>query len=95
VHEGFCNVFERLLLGFSKEAGPYGVDGAYDLNRVAVLGLELEGLWDEIAVDASNGVFVRGLYVVGDCAGIAQGILQAMVAGIQAGHALSLAVAGS
>ncbi len=62
----------------------------FDLDRLLaesiVVGPELEFLWDEIEIDADGQTSIAGLYVLGDAAGLAQGIIQAMMMGIRAGE---------
>jgi uncharacterized protein len=70
-------VFERLIASFS----PSGVLGE-NTHRVGVIGLELESLWDELVLTPAMRTSVPGLYACGDCAGVAQGILQAAVSGL-------------
>jgi len=82
IHAAMCAVFERLMAFFAP-SGRFDSHGT-DAARVGVIGLELEGLWDELDVAASMETSVPGLYACGDCAGIAQGILQAAVSGLAA-----------
>ncbi|MGG8410497.1 DNA polymerase subunit beta [Streptomyces sp. 12297] len=69
-----------------------GVDDI--LDDVLVVGPELEFLWDKPAVDADGRVPGLPVYVVGDSAGIAQGIVQAAMMGIAAGRAIAGTGAG-
>ena len=86
IHNSICRVFERLLGGFTGQTvSPGSLPDWY--QRVAVMGLELEGLWDEIRVSQSMESTLDGLYVCGDCSGHAQGILQAAAGGIAAAAA--------
>jgi uncharacterized FAD-dependent dehydrogenase len=55
-------------------------------EQVAVIGLELESLWDELELTTGMQTSLPGLYAVGDCTGLAQGILQAAVGGLAASH---------
>lgn len=89
-HKAFCSVFENLLMSFLKinEGGNLNELDIY-LQQVAVMGLELESLWDEVIVDYSMQSSLKNLYVIGDCNGMAQGILQSMASGIAtANHCL-------
>jgi len=92
IHTAFCEVFEQLLGLFTH--GHYRPD--VDAKRVAVAGLELESLWDELAVSPALETSMPGLYACGDCAGLAQGILQAAVSGLAAAeHIASTATAST
>lgn len=80
-HQGFCQAVERYMqevLGHTT-----GVPQAL-LDDMLVIALELEGLWDVMEVDMHLETSRPGLFVTGDAAGIAQGILQAMTTGIVA-----------
>ncbi|UGQ14342.1 FAD-dependent oxidoreductase [Yinghuangia sp. ASG 101] len=79
VHAAMCTVFEELMASFT--ARPFAHDQA---RQVGVIGLELESLWDELAVDDGMETSLPGLYAAGDCTGLAQGILQAAVSGLAA-----------
>jgi uncharacterized FAD-dependent dehydrogenase len=63
------------------------------LDDVLVVGPELEFLWDKPATDVNCKVPDLPVYVVGDSAGIAQGIVQAAMMGIAAGRAITTASA--
>ena|GEM_PF-1464014 len=84
IHETYCAVFEELVAEFANMAGHH-----VDVSRVTTLALELEGLWDEIRVTRFMESSIPGLFVAGDCAGIAQGVLQAAVGGVQVATAIS------
>ncbi|PYC77274.1 hypothetical protein C7C46_19190 [Streptomyces tateyamensis] len=58
-------------------------------SQVAVIGLELENLWDELKLTDSLETTAPGLYAAGDCTGLAQGILQAAVGGLVAAEAIT------
>ncbi|MEW1657816.1 FAD-dependent oxidoreductase [Streptomyces sp. NPDC093707] len=88
VHTAMRAVFEELMPSFAGHA--FNED---DAARTAVIGLELESLWDELALTEHLETSLPGLYAAGDCSGLAQGILQAAVAGLAAAdHALASAV---
>jgi uncharacterized FAD-dependent dehydrogenase len=89
VHSALCVVFESLMASFS----PQGVLRE-DARRVGVLGLELESLWDELMLTPAMCTSVPGLYACGDCAGAAQGILQAAVSGLAAARDITAELAG-
>ncbi|MGW0660110.1 hypothetical protein [Streptodolium elevatio] len=79
VHAALCTVFEELIAAFT---GRPLADR--EAQQVAVIGLELENLWDELALTDGMETSLPGLYAAGDCTGLAQGILQAAVAGLAA-----------
>lgn len=79
VHTAMRTVFEELMPSFAGR--PLSNQ---DAARIAVIGLELESLWDELALTPHMETSLPGLYAAGDCSGLAQGILQAAVAGIAA-----------
>ncbi|WTW98247.1 FAD-dependent oxidoreductase [Streptomycetaceae bacterium NBC_01309] len=79
VHAALCTVFEELIGAF---IGRPLTDR--EARQVAVIGLELENLWDELALTEGMETSLPGLYAAGDCTGLAQGILQAAVAGLAA-----------
>ncbi|MFH8626028.1 DNA polymerase subunit beta [Streptomyces vietnamensis] len=56
------------------------------LDDILVVGPELEFLWDKPAIDADCKVPGLPIHVVGDSAGIAQGIVQAAMMGIATGR---------
>jgi uncharacterized FAD-dependent dehydrogenase len=85
-HEAFCTVFERVINAFGQLNGARGRPPS---ESFLVYGLEVESVWDRMELSTSfETPELPGLYVVGDCAGIAQGILQAMVTGVAAGRAI-------
>ncbi|WP_084258616.1 DNA polymerase subunit beta [Microtetraspora malaysiensis] len=61
------------------------------LDEVLVVGPEMEFLWEKPEIDADCKVPDLPVYVVGDSAGIAQGIVQAAMMGIAAGRAINSA----
>lgn len=82
VHAAMCESFEELL-GFFNPQLDLG-DCAGVAERVAVIGLELESLWDELRVSSSMETSLPGLYAIGDCSGVAQGVLQSATSGLAA-----------
>lgn len=80
IRDAFCSVFEELMEFFL----PGGFVPDRHGSQIGVVGLELEGLWDELAVTPEMQTSLHGLYTCGDCAGVAQGILQAAVSGLAA-----------
>lgn len=79
VHAALCTVFEELITAF---VGRPLTDR--EARQVAVIGLELENLWDELALTDGMETSLPGLHAAGDCTGLAQGILQSAVAGLAA-----------
>jgi len=80
IHSAFCRVIKRLVQWFDSDSGDH--EGSKALQTIGVVGLELENLWDEIDVTRGMETSLPGLYAIGDCAGIAQGILQSTVSGL-------------
>jgi len=76
--DAFCSAFEKMLDAFPAPAESF-----------LVYGLELESMWDVVDVSPDfESTTMPGLFVLGDCAGVAQGILQAMTTGIAAARAI-------
>ena len=92
VHAGFCGAFERLFSTFCELSGKASDKRhiAPFTSHVGVVGLELEGLWDKVQVTPLMQSSIQNLYVVGDCAGVAQGILQAMTSGVVAASGIMM-----
>lgn len=95
VHELFTD-FQRRTLSeeFNRFMAPileleYGDQPSRLLDEVIVIGLEAEFLWDEVAVSAAAETSVPGIFVAGDAAGLAQGIIQAMMLGAAAGREIA------
>jgi uncharacterized protein len=86
IHSAFVGVLEELVGAFAVRSG-HTVPDVF--RRIGVAALELEGLWDEIDVDQYMQSSVPNLYVCGDCAGHAQGILQAATSGLAAANGIS------
>ncbi|MER5354632.1 DNA polymerase subunit beta [Kitasatospora sp. NPDC002551] len=84
-HASLTAGVRRLLASILDHAGhPATLTALAD--QVLVVGPELEFLWDKPAVDTTCRVPGLPVYVVGDSAGIAQGIVQAAMMGIAAGR---------
>lgn len=79
--QGFANVMRPMLElgGFTETIGDIE-------DEVLVMGLEVEFLWSHVAVDPSTETTQPNLFVVGDAAGIAQGVIQAAMMGMKAGE---------
>ena len=79
-HEGMCFVFEQLIAKFIS-----GTNFINNINEVLsntyVIGMEIEGFWDVLEIDTKMQSSIENLFVVGDCAGVAHGILQASISG--------------
>lgn len=75
VHAALTDSFVELMAIFTESDAT---------DQVGVVGLELESLWDELELTAGMQTTLPGLYAVGDCSGLAQGILQAAVGGLAA-----------
>ncbi|MFC8452151.1 DNA polymerase subunit beta [Kitasatospora sp. NPDC057223] len=84
-HASLTAGLRRLLASILDHGGhPTALEDLAD--QVLVVGPELEFLWDKPAIDAACRVPGLPVYVVGDSAGIAQGIVQAAMMGIAAGR---------
>lgn len=59
-------------------------------KNILVVGLALEFLWDEQIIDENSMSIVKGCYLVGDIAGISQGIISAMAMGLIASKHIDL-----
>ncbi|WP_147403859.1 FAD-dependent monooxygenase [Nocardia panacis] len=77
-----------LLSAFDDLIGFFAGSGTAHEEQVGVIGLELENTWDELVVSPSLETSVSRLYAAGDCAGLAQGILQAGVGGLAAAEGI-------
>ncbi|MET8541565.1 FAD-dependent monooxygenase [Kitasatospora sp. NPDC004799] len=84
IHAALCDAFEDLMAYFNGNArtGPAA-------SQTAVIGLELESLWDELNLTDNLETTAPGLYAAGDCTGLAQGILQAAVGGLAVAEAIT------
>lgn len=101
VHELFTD-FQRRTLSeeFNRFMAPileleYGDHPSRLLDEVIVIGLEAEFLWDEVTISATAETSVSGIFVAGDAAGLAQGIIQAMMLGAAAGREIARRIASS
>lgn len=79
---GFENIMRPML-----ELGGSAVTIDEITDQVLVMGLELEFLWSHVKLDETAQTPMRNIFVVGDAAGIAQGVVQAMMMGMRAGEA--------
>ncbi len=82
-HQNIVRSFNQIMLPILKNSGSNKkvVD---IIDEVIVIGLELEFLWNKINIDTYGETSKSGIFVVGDTAGIAQGIIQAMMMGLRA-----------
>jgi uncharacterized FAD-dependent dehydrogenase len=84
-----------LIAGFSRVMDAILAHGRFERthdeleNEIVVIGPEIEFLWDRVAVDANCQVSGLPLHVLGDAAGIAQGVVQAAMMGIAAGESIA------
>jgi uncharacterized FAD-dependent dehydrogenase len=53
------------------------------IDEVIVVGLEIEFLWNKININSYGETSQKGIWVAGDTAGVAQGIIQAMMMGLR------------
>ncbi|WP_370424094.1 hypothetical protein AB8O64_35470 (plasmid) [Streptomyces sp. QH1-20] len=87
-HESLVTGFERLMASIlTHSRTPSTVADLHD--QVLVIGPELEFLWERPQIDTGCRVPGLPVYVVGDAAGIAQGIVQAAMMGVAAGQAIA------
>lgn len=89
IHAAFCSVFEDLMAGFTRPRPGRRAPSPFDPSQVAVIGLELESLWDQLHVSAGMETSLPGLFACGDCSGLAQGILQAATSGVAAAEEIT------
>ena len=57
-------------------------------KKINVIALEIEGIWDKIEINNDFMSSIPNLYVAGDCAGLSQGIIQAMISGVAVAKAV-------
>lgn len=84
---GFCTALEELILEFCR-ISDINEPIQSILGKITVLGLELESIWNETLLTPYMETSISNLYAVGDCAGIAQGILQASIGGVVAANGI-------
>lgn len=86
---------EVIMRGFRELMAPIldvaGESRATDdlLDEILVIGLEAEFLWSRVVLDEHSQTGQPNLFVVGDAAGYAQGVIQAMVMGLAAGRRIA------
>lgn len=87
-HIAFCQVADEIFQWVMEWNGLGREETEAFEKRIHVLGIEIESLWDTVLLDKNMMTTVEGLYVIGDCAGIAQGIMPATISGIYAAERL-------
>lgn len=87
-HDAIVRGFKELMAPIL-EMSETGVTVEDIAAEVIVVGLEVEFMWDRVEVDAGFQTSVSNLHVVGDAAGVAQGVIQAMMTGMAAGEAIA------
>jgi len=86
-HLGFCKTLEQLILEFCRISK---IDEPINdiLDKITVMGLELESIWNEVKVTSQMQTSINNIYAIGDCSGIAQGVLQASIGGVIAAYGI-------
>lgn len=87
-HEQYCAVADKILHWIFLKAGVQS-DFESFMKKVNVVALEIEGIWDKIETNSDMMSSIPNLYVAGDCAGLSQGIIQAMISGIAVAKAVN------
>ncbi|CPR38236.1 fumarate reductase flavoprotein subunit [Mycobacteroides abscessus] len=87
-HDSIMKTFDTLMEPILQEEGINYSRAALDESAI-VVAPEVEFMWNLVAVDDSCQTNIRGLFVVGDAAGIAQGVIQATMMGLRSGDAIS------
>lgn len=87
--QGFCIALEKLILEFCRISN---IDEPIQciLDQIIVLGIELESIWNELQLSPKMETSIKNLYAIGDCTGIAQGILQASIGGVIAANGIMM-----
>ncbi len=81
-HTMFCEVADEIIRWIMEFNGLHAGQIEEFGKKIYILGMEIESLWDTICLDEAMMTTVDGLYVTGDCAGLAQGIIPAAVSGV-------------
>jgi uncharacterized FAD-dependent dehydrogenase len=58
----------------------------YLLNKVYVYGPEIENIWGEVKVMDASFRIAENVFAIGDCTGLAQGVISSMTMGYKAGE---------
>lgn len=81
-HALFCEVADEIFHWIMERNG-MAQDNIDEFEKgIHILGIEIESLWDSIHLDKSMMTTVNGLYAIGDCTGLAQGIIPAAISGV-------------
>lgn len=88
-HKKYCAVADKILKWIFLEAGNEN-DFEEFTKKVNIIALEIEGIWDKIETNNDLMSSIPNLYVAGDCAGLSQGIIQAMISGVAVAKAVRL-----
>lgn len=91
-HASLVLGFEQLMTPILRVAGS-GQEIRDLLDEILVIGLELEFLWNQVSIDECCETPREGIFVTGDAAGLAQGVIQAMMMGLQASSRIADRVA--
>ncbi|MFE9321872.1 hypothetical protein ACIHDR_03570 [Nocardia sp. NPDC052278] len=87
-HKSLISTFDTIMHPMFETAGLEFDVGRID-QSVLVVGLELEFMWSAIEINADCETSQRGLFVAGDTAGLAQGVIQAAMMGIRVADIIS------
>lgn len=79
----FCNVAESIFKYiWNQDIESIGQYSNF-LEKILVVGLEMEGLWDKVNIMSDFQSLQKGIFFGGDCGGETQGILQAVISGLK------------
>jgi len=70
----------KIIADFNK------LDMDYLLNKIYVYGPEIENIWGEVKMLDNSFRVAENIFVIGDCTGLAQGIVSSMAMGYKAGE---------
>lgn len=87
-HANIIKTFNQIMTLILQLAGN-GKKVSDIFDEILVLGPEIEFLWNHVWVDSHGETPRKGLFVIGDAAGLAQGIIQAVMMGLQAGELIA------
>lgn len=88
LHDRYCFISDKILrwlFSYSNNKNYFDF-----IRTVNVIGLEIEGIWDKIETEDNLMTSIPGLYVAGDCAGLSQGIVQAMISGVNVARSVDI-----
>ncbi len=86
-HKRYCVIADKVLKWIFLEADNEN-DFRSFTKKINVIALEIEGIWDKIEINNDFMSSIPNLYVAGDCAGLSQGIIQAMISGVAVAKAV-------